>query len=112
VGKHLLESAPPLSDFDCRSCGACCRGRSGTVLVAQVDLVRFRRAERRDLIETLVEGHFGLDGLATREDGTCIHRGTPENEFDCSIYELRPDVCRVFPVGGAECLAARRNGSR
>jgi Fe-S-cluster containining protein len=26
----------------------------------------------------------------------------------CSIYENRPDICRAFEAGSADCLAARR----
>jgi len=35
------------------------------------------------------------------EDGGC----------GCSIYELRPDICRTFAAGSPDCHAARRRSS-
>jgi len=99
-------------ELDCRTCGACCRGRAGTVLVVEEDLVRWRRANREDLEQSLVPGHFSLPGLDTRGDGRCIHQGTPESPLDCSIHAIRPNTCRDFAASSPECLAVRRRGGR
>lgn len=98
--------------LDCRTCGACCRGRPGTVLVDSQDLVRFRDAGRDDLAVALVPGHFSLDALPTRGDGQCVFQGTTTSTVDCSIYEIRPESCRRFEKGGTECLTARQRGRR
>lgn len=98
--------------LDCRTCGACCRGRPGTVLLELEDLVRFRTAGREDLALATVPGHFGLDALPSHEDGQCMYQGSTESHTDCSIYDIRPSACRRFKKGSAECLSARQHGRR
>ena len=98
--------------LDCRTCGACCRGRAGTILVDSSDRVRFRQSGRDDLCSSLVPGHFSLDALPSHQDGQCVHQGTAQSPLDCAIYELRPDSCRRFERGSHECLSARKHGRR
>jgi Fe-S-cluster containining protein len=100
------------TELDCRTCGACCRGRPGTVLVDSSDLARFRAAGRGDLESTLVEGHFSLAALPTRGEGQCLYQGTDQSHTDCAIYEIRPGACRAFSKGSGECLNARQRGRR
>lgn len=96
-------------EFDCLSCGACCRGAAdGRVPVAEIDLVRWRRAQRPELALTLVPGHFGLQGLPALSDGSCAHHGTSAHPHACAIYELRPDACRALEPGSSQCRAYRR----
>ena len=37
--------------------------------------------------------------MKNREDGSCIFLRTDENRnaYECSIYEIRPILCRLFP---------------
>jgi Fe-S-cluster containining protein len=37
--------------------------------------------------------------MKNREDGSCIFLRTDEkrNTYECSIYEIRPTLCRLFP---------------
>jgi len=78
------------------------------VLVSAEDLVRWRRAERTDILNQLVPGHFSALGFAARPDGGCQHLGTPESPHDCAIYDTRGASCHAVEPGGAECLAYRR----
>jgi Fe-S-cluster containining protein len=94
--------------FDCRSCGACCHARDGTLLVSPVDLVRWKRTGRSDVLEKLTDGHFGQKAFGMSERGACVHLGLPGAEYDCSIYETRAVVCRAFEVGNPQCLEARK----
>jgi hypothetical protein len=89
----------------CYDCGACCRGRSGTVLILEADFRRWTNAGRSDLLDSCVEGHFGAQGLAVDVLGDCVHL----KDRRCMIYELRPDTCRNFERGCAQCVVARRN---
>jgi Fe-S-cluster containining protein len=68
--------------LDCRTCGACCRGRPGTILVDRFDLTRFAEAGRTDVTAGLVPGHFSLDALPTDADGRCLHQGTEHSPLD------------------------------
>jgi Fe-S-cluster containining protein len=94
--------------FDCRACGACCHAREGTLLVSPLDLVRWKRTGREDILARLEDGHFGETAFAMSERGACVHLGMPGAPYDCSIYETRAVVCRAFEVGNPQCLAARR----
>lgn len=108
----LRKVDPLMEPLDCRTCGACCRGRPGTVLVDPDDLARFRAAGRDDLAASLAPGHFSLDALPAHDDGQCVYQGTATSRSDCSIYEIRPDSCRRFERGSTECLSARQHGRR
>jgi Fe-S-cluster containining protein len=108
------------AEFDCLSCGACCRNRRpDTILVPEADLVRWRAAGRNDLVAQTVTGHFSQQAFATRPhlapDGStqgfaCVHLGTRENPHACAIYEQRGTTCREFEAGSPQCLAARAAG--
>lgn len=105
-----MNPPPPLL---CRRCGACCHQREGTILVTDEDIGRWRRAGRTDLVRMLTDGHFGQKALPMKGDGTCVHFGTPWSPNDCSIYDVRPTVCREFRPGCAQCIEAiREHGGR
>ena len=74
------------------------------MLVSEADLLRWAAAGREDLVNICVEGHFGQQGLAVDELGDCVHLVNRR----CGIYELRPDTCRDFERGCAQCMVARR----
>jgi len=78
------------------SCGACdavcCRL---TVVVMPDDPVP----------RHLVDRQQGLDVMARDEDGWCV--AVDRNRMCCSIYELRPAICRKFAMGSPYCLAER-----
>ncbi len=107
-----LEVAADAEDVDCLTCGVCCTGRPGTVLVEDSDLARWRNAGRVDLVESLVPGHFGQPAMPSDARGRCRYQGTPDSPAACSIYPDRPSVCAAVPAGGEECLAYRRRGGR
>jgi Fe-S-cluster containining protein len=97
--------------FDCRACGACCRNADdGRVPVSVEDLVRWRRSGREDLVDCVVDGHFGERGMPARAGGACRYLGTPGAPNDCAIYPERPRACAKFAVGSGQCLEARRLG--
>ncbi|NLE46992.1 MAG: YkgJ family cysteine cluster protein [Sandaracinaceae bacterium] len=96
--------------LDCLECGVCCRtGRDGTILIPESDLIRWRAIGREDLAQAIQPGHFGEVAFATREDGSCVHLGTPESENACSIYEIRGTTCREFERGSPQCREFRRD---
>jgi Fe-S-cluster containining protein len=78
------------------------------VLVLDADFRRWADAGREDLMDSRVEGHFGEYGLAVDHLGMCVHL----EDRRCSIYELRPDTCRDFKIGCAQCLLAQRLAGR
>lgn len=80
--------------ISCSACDAvCCRL---TVVVMPEDNVP------RHLIDHTTAG---LNVMARGEDGWCA--ALDQARMCCSIYELRPSVCRKFAMGGPYCRAER-----
>ena len=78
----------------CSSCDAvCCRL---TVIVMPEDKVP------RGYVA--IDDH-GLEVMAQGDDGWCV--ALDSLKMCCSIYELRPEACRHFVMGAADCLDER-----
>jgi hypothetical protein len=89
--------------LDCETCAACCRDNE--VVLEPEDFERFAAAERADLGKrpyTRKKGDRVVLRLLRSRD--CRHL---EKDLRCGIYALRPDSCRVFPVGSESCLYSR-----
>lgn len=80
---------------DCRRCEAvCCRM---TVLLMPDD----------DVPSWLVAcDEHGLEQMAHADDGWCV--ALDRDTMRCTIYAQRPQICRDFDMGGADCRAERR----
>jgi Fe-S-cluster containining protein len=98
-----------MPELDCLKCGACCHQRSGTILVSEGDLVRWKRTGRSDILAQLEAGHFGQMAFQMGPSGACVHHGTAEAPHACRIYEVRGEVCREFEAGSWQCLEFRRD---
>jgi len=104
AARDLVHPGPTRSIFlDCLQCGACCRENS--VQLDSEDIERFERADRSELARM---------PYARRRDGKLTLRLTKERrcrllgpDNRCGIYEIRPEMCRVFPMGSECCLSAR-----
>lgn len=97
--------------LDCRACGACCRGF--VVNVESSDTGVPEPMIKEDLLwgRMMRETGCGRGGDRSRNAGygRCIAlRGEVGVAARCSIYEMRPAVCRDFEVGSRLCLIARR----
>jgi Fe-S-cluster containining protein len=89
--------------LDCLACGACCT--KNRVVLDKGDVARLQAAERSDLLRM---------PYARRQDGKLVMRLTGDGRCQhlqrqnlCGIYELRPTMCRDFPVASECCLSAR-----
>lgn len=78
----------------CASCDAvCCRL---TVIVMPEDKVPRGYVAIDD---------YGLEVMARGEDGWCV--ALDGVKMCCSIYDLRPEACRRFVMGAADCRDER-----
>jgi Fe-S-cluster containining protein len=59
---------------------------------------------------TAVPYEGGLQVMPRSEDGWCAAIDRPT--MSCSIYDLRPDTCRRFTMGGGYCRAIREDYHR
>lgn len=86
--------APVAEKVCCSACDAvCCRL---TVVVMPDDPVP------RQYVERSVQG---LDVMARDSDGWCV--AVDHSRMCCSIYELRPAICRKFAMGSSYCREER-----
>jgi uncharacterized protein len=102
VGPRTRLTEPPLSDgFDCNTCGACCSYSSAWP--------RFS-TEPDSRLDQIPAEHVSRDESGMRCDGARCSAlvGKVGKSTSCSIYEIRPDVCRACVPGGGDCLIARR----
>lgn len=105
----LLEESVALKELDCLTCGACCFQRTGTILIPESDLVRFRQTGRQDILDSLEPGHFGQMAFKMNSSGSCVFHGTSDEPHACQIYEARSETCRDFERGSPQCLEFRRD---
>lgn len=80
----------------CMHCAACCK--TGLRVIVR----RYEELYNSDYVYE-IEGSFGFtDRYMKMEGGVCI--ALVDNR--CSIYDKRPEVCRMFHKGSVMCLGA------
>lgn len=52
-----------------------------------------------------IEDEHGMEQMAQGEDGWCV--ALDRDSLRCTIYEVRPDVCRTYDMGGSLCRDER-----
>jgi Fe-S-cluster containining protein len=74
-------------DFKCLRCGSCCTYR---VKLYPEDIKRLNDAGKTDYMTSL--GHVKM-----KNDG-CLFLVRDGKAARCSVYELRPKICRQYPI--------------
>jgi Fe-S-cluster containining protein len=96
---------------DCRTCGACCHGDEMWVHLVASDDERLgdERVRRLTVLTEHGRGYFARS-MAMIGGRCAAYRDRLDDGGGggCSIYEVRPDICREFQAGSADCHAARR----
>lgn len=93
----------PAAELDCQTCGACCREAYQAVEVSSRDPVNRRHPELVQVEATRRRLRRAGDRCAALTGGQ-----QPGEGFACTIYPDRPQTCRDFTRGSANCLDARR----
>jgi hypothetical protein len=91
---------PPFPDVDCQSCGACC--------ACDPDWPRFslESDEQLDRIPAALVDD-GLGRMRWTGDRCAALAGVVGERVACTIYDIRPDVCRACEPGDDACRLAR-----
>lgn len=85
--------------FKCKRCATFCCKLGGPKLTEK-DAERIKKAgyRKENFLEPILESEF-KGTLKSREDGSCIFLkfDAGNNRYECSIYDFRPALCRLFP---------------
>ena len=84
----------PDTEVNCANCEACCC-RLEVILITDTGVPD-------NYIET---DQWGGMRMARLDDGWCA--ALDRNTMKCTIYAVRPKVCRDFEMGESECIAER-----
>lgn len=88
--------------FNCQQCGACC-----TVIGLPYDAASvFKMADFLNIsIDKIIDTYYGEmtpDGLYWKTEDSkrtpCPFLRKSEGRYFCSIYDVRPEGCRLYPI--------------
>lgn len=90
--------------FGCKGCGNCCRNRKEPIAITACDFYYIVKAfdmtgddvmKKITSVDTAQNTHLPTIYLRERQDGSCrlLRKGR------CMIQEVKPVVCRLFPLG-------------
>ena len=96
-----MDAASTAIDNPCQACGACC--------AYSANWPRFS-TEDDETLDRIPAGLVNARGSGMRCDGDrcAALTGKVGEMTSCSIYEVRPEVCRTCMPGDPECTMARR----
>lgn len=110
-----IDGPPDPSGADCVACGRCCHHGPNTVHFLQSDDARvLTRPDGRDLLRrltVLMDRPPGFRFMRTVGDHCAALHSTVDGRYPCTIYDVRPDDCRIVEPGSPACLEARRIGA-
>jgi Fe-S-cluster containining protein len=103
--------------FKCKRCAILCCKLGGPLLTRKdAEMIEKAGNPVKDFLEPInqnIEDLPIIGALKTRPDSSCIFlRFDPEkNCFQCSIYDNRPSLCRLYPFSfeslGSNCVALK-----
>jgi Fe-S-cluster containining protein len=81
---------------ECVACGASCHLR---VNLGNDDIGRILKyAKEKGITEPVIDRRGNHNWLRRRRDGACVFLRYEENLPRCSIYDIRPVACRLYPL--------------
>ena len=96
-----MGAASTSEENPCQACGACCAYSANWPRFSTEDDEALAR-----IPEELVNAHGS--GMRCDTDRCAALKGKVGEATACSIYEVRPEVCRTCMPRDAECTMARR----
>jgi Fe-S-cluster containining protein len=119
TGHEMICVETGMASYSCRQCGRCCRELDYRNELKAQDVQRWRRAGRHDILEWV--------GITHRENGEEAYsmwvipgtnqfaevcpflepgpkKNGPDKTWFCRIHEVKPDICRQYPVSRKHAL--------
>jgi uncharacterized protein len=114
MGVAPIDGAPDAGGADCVTCGRCCHHAPRTVHLLDTDEARvLARPGGQDVLRRLTvvdDRPPGWRFVVNGGDRCGALDVSVPGRFPCSIYDVRPDDCRLVEPGSPSCLEARRLG--
>ena len=89
---------------DCAGCSSCCRGMGSSIILDPLDV--FRISQKTGMaFKDLLQAHMELnvvDGIILpnlKQTGLNEACAFLDETGRCSIHQVRPGICRLFPLG-------------
>lgn len=100
---------PDPDGADCVACGRCCHHGPNTVHLLEDDEARMGEAtmHRLTLLDHRPPGWRFMTNTGDHCGALDVSR---PGHYPCSVYDVRPDDCRIVEAGSPCCLEARRLG--
>jgi Fe-S-cluster containining protein len=109
-----ITGEPDPAGNDCVACGRCCHHPPCTVHLLEPDESRvLAHVEGEAILRRLTildERPPGWRFVRNTGDRCAALDVSQAGRYPCSIYEVRPDDCRIVEPGSPACLEARRLG--
>ena len=104
-----VEGEPDPDGADCVACGRCCHHGPSTVHLLDTDEARMGEAllVRLTVLDDRPPGWRFMRNDGDRCGALDV---SVSGRFPCSVYDVRPDDCRIVEPGSPCCLEARRLG--
>ena len=109
-----VEGAPDPGGGDCVACGRCCHHGPSTVHLLEADEARIlarpggaETLRRLTILDDRPPGWRFVTNTGVRCGALDV---SVPGRYPCSIYDVRPDDCRLVEPGSPSCLEARRLG--
>ena len=109
TGRAGIRVLTGMEDFHCQQCGKCCRTLDYHDEITKEDVMRWKRLERIDILDWV--GVFKKNHQETvyriwmkpgtrKFADTCpfLHKKPAENRWICQIHDVKPQICRQYPV--------------
>jgi len=115
TGHRGLRIETGMETFICRQCGQCCQSLDYHNEVTAEDVAQWKELGRPDILKWV--GVFKRDGRATgyriwmtpgtrqlAEQCPFLHKEPSENRWTCRIHDVKPAICREYPVSRKHAL--------
>ena len=109
TGQTGIRVLTGMEDFRCQQCGECCRTLDYHNEITNEDVNRWKRLKRVDILDCVGVFKKNDQGTVYRiwmKPGTrefadiCpfLQKKSTENRWICQIHDLKPRICRQYPV--------------
>jgi len=107
---------PKAENFECKQCGCCCLKYGHELQATKKDLRLWRKKNRQDIIDRIkivtvgdnkiVAINLWFNPKTGEQVSRCpwLQNNRRQKKYICRIYDVRPEVCRKYPVSKNKAL--------